>query len=73
MLLKANEIDFLKLCKYHIDTNYTDPIAIQPDIIFLVKEREYKISSFTNVNFTNEEIILLATKINKYIKKDIIE
>lgn len=33
LLLKANEIDFLKLCKYHIDTNYTDPIAIQPDII----------------------------------------
>lgn len=73
LLLQSKEIDYLKVCKYHVDTSHIEPIIIKPDIILSSNNCEHSISSFTDTNFSDEEIILLANELNKYLRKDIKE
>ncbi len=67
------EIKALKLCKYNVDPNNKKSTITFPDIVFILKNSEYSLRSFSVTEFTDEEIILLINTFNKHLKKDIIE
>ncbi|MBE9171372.1 hypothetical protein IQ238_29060 [Pleurocapsales cyanobacterium LEGE 06147] len=64
---KAGEIVGLRILKSN-----NRPDNMYPKLFLVANDREYDLNSFTGFIFTNEEIILLANKINKYIKRNII-
>ena len=46
---------------------------IYPGLFIVTEKEEYSFYKFTSYIFTNEEVVFLADKINKYIKKPIVE
>jgi hypothetical protein len=66
LILQAEEITGLK-----ISTSNKESHDKFPDLIIVANDNEHSLNKFTSFVFTNEEIVLLANKINKYIKVNI--
>ncbi|WP_036476800.1 hypothetical protein [Myxosarcina sp. GI1] len=68
LLLHTEEVNSLKILKVH-----TDSPACFPTILFLVSDIEYDLRVFTSFRLDDEEIVLIANKLNKYLKTEIVE